>query len=150
MFRGASSTAKSSLFFGDGLFRLRLQSVQDDFQHYFFSQIANDTDDTIVLTLLYVFFLGKCNYQCLSPYCWPLSSLPDVVAAVGKMVITYSPPFLNSSAGMLLFHSSMILRMSKLLHVELKSRPHLTILVWPGHWGLLWSGSSIVLYCSIC
>ena len=100
MFRGASSIAKASLFFGDDLFRLRFQSVQDDFQHHF-ARMANATDGSIVLTLLLVSFLGKINYRLLSACSWPVCQI--WLQMLVRMSITASPPFFNNSAGMLSF-----------------------------------------------
>ena len=44
----AASWSKASLFLGNDLFRLRLQSVQQDFQHNF-ARVADKADGTIVL-----------------------------------------------------------------------------------------------------
>ena len=45
----AASLSEACLFLSDDLFRLRLQSVQQDFQHNF-ARVADEADGTIVLT----------------------------------------------------------------------------------------------------
>ena len=60
LLRGAPSRSEACLFFSNDLLRLRLQSVQYDLQH----DIAWVTDEaycSIVLALLQVAFLGKCD-----------------------------------------------------------------------------------------
>ena len=47
--------------FGDDLLRLRLLSVQYDLQHDF-AGVNNEADHSVVLALLQVAFLGKCEY----------------------------------------------------------------------------------------
>ena len=44
----AASWSEACLFFSDDLFRLRLQLVQQDFQHSF-ARVADEGDGTIVL-----------------------------------------------------------------------------------------------------
>ena len=44
----AASWSEACLFLSDDLFRLRLQSVQQDFQHNF-ARVADEADGTIVL-----------------------------------------------------------------------------------------------------
>ena len=44
----AASWSEASLFFSNDLFRLRLRSVQQDFQHNF-ARVADEADGTIVL-----------------------------------------------------------------------------------------------------
>ena len=44
----AASWSEGCLFLSDDLFRLRLQSVQQDFQHNF-ARVADEADGTIVL-----------------------------------------------------------------------------------------------------
>ena len=57
---GALSCSEACLFFGDDLLRLWLQSVQYDLQHDF-AWVTDETDRSVVLTLLQVAFLGKCD-----------------------------------------------------------------------------------------
>ena len=47
-------------FFSDDLLRLWLQSVQYDLQHDF-AWVADEADRSVVLALLQVAFLGKCD-----------------------------------------------------------------------------------------
>ena len=47
----SASWSEACLFLIDGLFRLRLQSVQQDFQHNF-TRVADEADGTIVLAYL--------------------------------------------------------------------------------------------------
>ena len=44
----AASWCEASLFLGNDLFHLRLQSVKQDFQHNF-ARVADEADGTIVL-----------------------------------------------------------------------------------------------------
>ena len=76
---GAPSCSEACLFFSDDLLRLRLQSVQYDLQHDFAS-VADEADRSVVLTLLQVAFLWKCDDQGLDPRGWPFSCLLDFVA----------------------------------------------------------------------
>ena len=48
------------LFFGDDLLRLWLQSVQYDLQHNF-AWVTYEADRSVVLALLKVAFLRKCD-----------------------------------------------------------------------------------------
>ena len=48
------------MFSGDDLLRLRLQSVQYDLQHDF-AWVTDEADRSVVLALLQVAFLGKCD-----------------------------------------------------------------------------------------
>ena len=48
LFCCAASWSEACLFLSDDCFRLRLQSVQQDFQHNF-AQMADEADSTIVL-----------------------------------------------------------------------------------------------------
>ena len=57
---GAPSCSKACLFFGDDLLRLWLQSVSYDLQHDF-PWMTNKNDCSVVLALLQVAFLGKCD-----------------------------------------------------------------------------------------
>ena len=60
MCSGAPSCSEACLFFNDGLLRLRLQSVQYDLQHDF-AWVVDQADRSVVLALLQVAFLGKCD-----------------------------------------------------------------------------------------
>ena len=51
---------EACLFFGDGLLRLWLQSVQYDLPHDF-AWVTDEAYCSIVLALLQVAFLGKCD-----------------------------------------------------------------------------------------
>ena len=67
------------MFFSDDLLRLWLQSVQYDLQHDF-AWAANEADRSVVLALLQVAILWKCNNSGLGPRGWPFSCLPDLDA----------------------------------------------------------------------
>ena len=54
-------------------------SVQNDLQHDFV-RVTEEADRSVVLTLLQVAFLGKCDDSGLGPWDWPFSCLPDLVA----------------------------------------------------------------------
>ena len=54
---GAAYCSEACLFFSDNLLRLWLQSGQYDLQHDF----ADEADFSVVLALLQVAFLGKCD-----------------------------------------------------------------------------------------
>ena len=66
------------VFFSVDLLRLRLQSVRYDLQHDF-ARMADEADRSVVLALLQVAFLWKCDDQGLGPRGWPFSCLPDLV-----------------------------------------------------------------------
>ena len=57
---GAPSRSETCLFFNDDLLHLWLQCVRYDFQNDF-AWVANEADCLVVLALLQVAFLGKCN-----------------------------------------------------------------------------------------
>ena len=57
---GVPSCSEVGLFFSDDLLRLWLQSVQYDLQHDF-ACVADEADRLVVLALLQVAFLGKCD-----------------------------------------------------------------------------------------
>ena len=59
--------------------RLWLQSVQYDFQHDF-AWVTDEAYCSVVLGLLQVAFLGKCDDKGLGPLGWPFSCLPNLVA----------------------------------------------------------------------
>ena len=63
---GALSCSEVCPFFSDDLLRLWLQSVQYDLQHDF-AWVADEADRSVVLALLQVAFLGKCDDQGLGP-----------------------------------------------------------------------------------
>ena len=52
--------SEARLFFSNDLLRLRLQSVQYDL-HHDFAWVADGADCSVVLVLLQVAFLGKCD-----------------------------------------------------------------------------------------
>ena len=56
-----------------------LQSVHYDLQHDF-AWVADEADRSVVLALLQVAFLGKCDDYGLSARGWPFFCLPDLVA----------------------------------------------------------------------
>ena len=57
---GVPSCSEACLFFNDDLLRLWLQPVQHDLQHDF-AWVTNEADRSVVLALLQVAFLGKCD-----------------------------------------------------------------------------------------
>ena len=57
------------------VFRPSVQYLQHDF-----AWLADVADRSVVLALLVVAFLGKCDDQGLGPQGWPFSCLPDLVA----------------------------------------------------------------------
>ena len=76
---GAPSYSEACPFFSNELLRLWLQSVQYDLPHDF-ALVADEADRSVVLALLQVTFLGKCDDQGLGPQDWAFSCLPDLVA----------------------------------------------------------------------
>ena len=75
----ASSCSEACLFFGNDFLRFRLQYIQYDPQHGF-AWMADEADHSVVLTLLKVAFLGKCDDQGRGPRGWPFSCVSDLVA----------------------------------------------------------------------
>ena len=57
---GAPSCSEACLFLSDDLLRLLLQSVRYDLQHDF-PWVTDEADQSVVLALLQVAFLGMCN-----------------------------------------------------------------------------------------
>ena len=57
---GAPSCSEACLFFRDDLLRLWLQSLQYDLQHDF-AWVTDEAYCSVVLALLQVAFLGKCD-----------------------------------------------------------------------------------------
>ena len=57
---GAPACSETCLFFSDDLLRLWLQPVQYDLQHGS-ACVADAADHSVVLALLLVAFLGKCD-----------------------------------------------------------------------------------------
>ena len=53
--------------------------MQYDLQHDF-AWVTDRADRLVVLALLQVAFLGKCDDKGLGPWGWPFSCLPDLVA----------------------------------------------------------------------
>ena len=60
MLFSAPSCSEACLFFSNDLLSLRLQSVQYDLQHDF-AWATDKADHSVVLALLQVAFLGKCD-----------------------------------------------------------------------------------------
>ena len=60
MLCGTPSCSEACLFFGDDLLHLRLQTVQYDLQHDF-AWVADEAHRSVVLALLQVAFLAKCD-----------------------------------------------------------------------------------------
>ena len=60
MLCGAPACSEVWLFFSDDLLRLCLQSVQYDLQHDF-TWVTDEAHCLVVVALLQVAFLGKCN-----------------------------------------------------------------------------------------
>ena len=56
----APACSEACLFFSDDLLRLWIQSVQYNLQHDF-AWVTNEADRSVVLALLQVAFLGKCD-----------------------------------------------------------------------------------------
>ena len=56
-----------------------LQSVQYDLQHDR-AWVTDEADRSVVLALLQVAFLGKCDDRGLGPLGWPFSCPPDLVS----------------------------------------------------------------------
>ena len=77
---GAPSCSEARLFFSNTLLHLRLQSicVLFDLQHDF-AWVPVEADRSVVVALLQVAFLGKCDDQGWGPRGWPFSFLPDLV-----------------------------------------------------------------------
>ena len=76
---GVPSCSEAYLFFNNDLLRLWLQSVQYGLQHDF-AWVADEADRSIVLAILQVAFLGKCDDQGLGPEGRPFSCLQDLVS----------------------------------------------------------------------
>ena len=77
-------------------------AIQYDLQHDL-AWVTDEAGHSVVLVLLQVAFLEKCDDQKLGPLGWPLSCMPGVVAdfvIAVIAVITPSPPAWTSSAGM--------------------------------------------------
>ena len=71
--------AFSCLFFSDDVLCSGLQSVQYDLQHDF-AWVTDEANHLVVLALLQVAFLWKCDDEGLGPQGLPFSCLPDLVA----------------------------------------------------------------------
>ena len=76
---GLALDRRSALLFSIDFLCLWLQSVQYDLQHDF-ARMADEADRSVVLALLQVAFLRKCDDQGLGPRGWPFSCLSDLVA----------------------------------------------------------------------
>ena len=60
LFCGAPTCSEDCLFFSNDLLRLWLESVRYGLQHDF-AWVAEEADRSVVLALLRVAFLGKCD-----------------------------------------------------------------------------------------
>ena len=76
---GAPSCYEACLFFSNDLLHFWLQSVQYGLQHDF-AWVTDETDCSVVLALLQVAFLGKCDDKGLGLWGSPFSCLPNLVA----------------------------------------------------------------------
>ena len=79
LYRVAPSCSETCLFFSDEVLCLWLQSAQYDLQHDF-AWVTDEADRSVVLALMQVVFLGKCDDQGLGPRGWPFSCLLQLVA----------------------------------------------------------------------
>ena len=79
MLCSAPSCSEVCLFFSDDLLRWWLQSVRYDRQHDF-AWVADEANRSVILILLRVDFLGKCDDLGLGPRGLPFSCLSDLVA----------------------------------------------------------------------
>ena len=73
----APSCCEACLFFSDDPLCLRLQYVRCDPQHDF-ALIGAEADRLVVLALLQVACLRKCDEQGLGLWGWPFFCLPDL------------------------------------------------------------------------
>ena len=99
MLCGAPSCSEACVFFRDD-FCLWLQSVQYDLQHDF-AWVTDEADCSVVLALLQVAFLGKCDdkdWICGVGH-FPVCQI--LLQIIVRAVITSSPPAWTSSAWML-------------------------------------------------
>ena len=71
--------AQACLFFSDDLLCFWFQSVHYDLQQDF-ALVTDEAHRLVVLALLQVAFLRKCDGLGLGPPDWPFSCLPDLVA----------------------------------------------------------------------
>ena len=92
--------SKPHLFFNDDLLCLWLQSVQYDLKHDFV-WVTDEADCSVVLALLQVAFLGKCDDEGLVHGVGRSSVCQTLLEIVVTPVITTSPSTWTSSAGML-------------------------------------------------
>ena len=98
---GAPSRSEACLFFSNDLLRLRLQSVQNGLQHDLV-WVADEADHSVVLALLQVAYLWKCDDQGQCVHGVGHFSVRQIVLQiVVRAVITSSPPAWTSSAGIL-------------------------------------------------
>ena len=75
----APSCSEACLIFSDDLLCLWLQAFQYDLQHDY-AWMTDEADRSVVLTLLQVAFLWKCDDKGLGPRGWPFPSLVDLIA----------------------------------------------------------------------
>ena len=74
---GALSCSEACLFLSNSLLRLRLEFVP--YLQHDFAWVAAEADRSVVLPLLQVAFLGKCDDQGLGPRDWSFPFLPDLI-----------------------------------------------------------------------
>ena len=86
------------MFLSNNLPRLWLQSVQYDLDHDF-TWVAGEAYRSVVLALLQVAFLGKCDGQGLGARGWPFSCLPDLVADCRESSVYFFLTCLNKFCG---------------------------------------------------
>ena len=77
--------------------------------------MANEADRSVVMALLQVFFLWKCDGQGLGPWGWPFSCLQILLQIVVRAVI--GPVLLGCCRLQLTSLSSMIVLQAPLLGV---------------------------------
>ena len=111
----------------DNLLHLRLRSVQYDLL-YDFSWVADEADRSVVLALLQVAFLGRCDDQELGPWGWQYSCLPDLVAGCRES----SDYFLSTCLDQ--FCWDVVTSLSSLIALQ----PPLLCERWGGHYLSVW------------
>ena len=92
------SCSEASLFFGDDLLRLWLQSVQYDLQHDF-AWVTDEAYCSVVLALLLVAFLGKASLS--------VNIVPGALLEVGNVIKgmqTATACFVTMSLGAMLLY----------------------------------------------
>ena len=90
MLCGAPTCSEACLFFSNDLL-LRLRCVQYDLQHDF-AWVADEADRSVVLALLQVASLGRCDDQGLGPRVCHSPVCQILLRIVARAVIPSSPP----------------------------------------------------------